>query len=75
MISVRMKKYSEQMMKVHMVKTKSISNILKCDWWEKEKQFGGKRPKKSNTNHHNKPLMCDIYARKRRIQNFKRVAI
>ena len=38
-ISVRKKRHSEQMMKVHMVKYYSISNSFKFDWCEKEKQF------------------------------------
>ena len=67
MISVRKKKHSEQMMKVHMVKYYSISNSFKYDWWEKEKQFGGKRPKKNHdTNYHNKPVIGVISVRKKK---------
>ena len=61
-VSVRKKKHSEQRIKVQMVKYFSISNTFKCDWWEKEKQFGGKRPNKNhNTNHHNKPVMFQVW--------------
>ena len=75
-ISVRQKKHSEQMMKVHMVKYYSISNSFKCDWWEKEKQFGGKRPKKNHdNNYHNKPVSSLACARNKQILCFERQAI
>ena len=59
-ISVRKKKYSEQIMKVRMVKYYLITNSFKCDWCEKEKQFGGKGPNNHDTHYHNKPMMFQV---------------
>ena len=60
-ISVRKKKHSEQMMKVHMVKHYSISNSLKCDGLEKEKTIWGEKAQKNHdTNYHNKPVMFQV---------------
>ena len=46
-ISVRKKKHSEQMMKVHMVKYYSISNSFNVIDERKKKNLGGKGQQKS----------------------------
>ena len=76
-VSVRMKKHSKQMMKVHMVKYHSISNSFNCDWLKKKKKIlGGKMfLKNDDTNYHNKPVILSVTcARKKQIQNFKKQA-
>ena len=60
-ISVRKKKHSEQMMKVHMVKIIQLAIVLNViDQRKKKTILGEKVQKNHDTNYNNKPVMFQV---------------
>ena len=60
LISVRKKKHSEQMMKVHMVTIIQLAIVLNVMMWERKTILGEKAQKNHDTNYNIKPVMFQV---------------
>ena len=60
MISVRKKKHSEQMIKVHMVHIFYLTIVLDMIDERKKNNLGGKAKKNHDTNYYNKHVMFQM---------------